>query len=95
MPISCAAPWPSYLSSIPPNRVSQENIPVRRGKGHVEALTRGGRAVLGEISQNLQANTRRNNAKAGKQQQASSRHSQVQCLVLSSALWTEKSSLDC
>jgi len=52
------------------NLLDQENIPVRRGKGHVEALTRGGRAVLGEISQNLQANTRRNNAKAGKQQQS-------------------------
>ena len=44
----------------------QENLPVRRGKAGVEALSRAGRPVLGELSQNV--TTRRNNARPGKQQ---------------------------
>jgi len=48
------------------NIIDQENIPVRRGKAHHDGLTRGGRAVLGEISQNPQA--RRNNVRTGRQQ---------------------------
>jgi len=49
------------------NLLDQENFPARRGKANVDGLTRGGRAVLGEISQNQQANTRRN-VRTGKQQ---------------------------
>jgi len=49
------------------NLLDQENQPVRRGKGGVEGLSRAGRPVLGEISQNV--TTRRNNVRPGKQQQ--------------------------
>jgi len=49
------------------NLLDQENQPVRRGKGVVEGLSRAGRPVLGELSQNV--TTRRNNARPGKQQQ--------------------------
>jgi len=52
------------------NLLEQVNIPVRRGKVHVDALTRGGRTVLGEISQNQQVSSRRNNGRTGKQQQS-------------------------
>lgn len=48
------------------NLLDQENLPVRRGKAGVEALSRAGRPVLGELSQNV--TTRRNNARPGKQQ---------------------------
>jgi len=52
------------------NILEQVNIPARRGKVHVDALTRGGRSVLGEISQNQQISSRRNNGRTGKQQQS-------------------------
>ena len=60
----------SVYVRIPPDCVVQENQPVRRGKGGVEGLSRAGRPVLGEISQNV--TTRRNNVRPGKQQQQAS-----------------------
>ena len=65
-------PPTSVYVRVPPDCVVQENQPVRRGKGQVElqGLSRAGRPVLGEISQNV--TTRRNNVRPGKQQQQAS-----------------------
>ena len=68
-PPPSAQPSPVYVR-VPPDCVVQENQPVRRGKGGVEGLSRAGRPVLGEISQNV--TTRRNNVRPGKQQQQAS-----------------------
>ena len=74
------------LSQIPSDCVIQENQqPARRVKGGVEGLSRAGRAVLGELSQNV--TTRRNNARPGKQQQQASIYSQYQYRLQTFFFW--------